>query len=123
VAFGAVGASGIAPNLVTSWVLTSMFGVHYLPSAVIASQVAIGWNFLLIDWVVFRHRRTRHWSGRFGRFVVLSNVDLVLRLPALALLVELVGMNFLIASLATLVAAFALRFLITDRTIYRGRTT
>jgi dolichol-phosphate mannosyltransferase len=122
VAFGAVGASGIAPNLVISWLLTSMFGVHYLPSAVIASQVAIGWNFLLIDRVVFRHRRTRHWSGRFGRFVVLSNVDLVLRLPALALLVELVGMNFLIATLATLVAAFALRFLVTDRAIYRGRT-
>jgi dolichol-phosphate mannosyltransferase len=120
-AFGAVGASGILPNLFSSWLLTGV-GVHYLPAAVVANQIAIAWNFALIDRVVFRHRRTRHWSGRFGRFAVLSNVDLVLRLPALALLVDGVGMNFLLATLATLVGAFALRFLITDRTIYHGRT-
>jgi dolichol-phosphate mannosyltransferase len=121
--FGAVGASGVLPNLAVMWLLVDHWHLHYLPAAVAATEVAICWNFALVDLVVFRSRRARHWAARFGRFVVLNNLDLAVRLPLLALLVSWAGVNELIANLATLVLAFGLRFGITDRFIYRPAPT
>ncbi|WP_327010938.1 GtrA family protein [Dactylosporangium sp. NBC_01737] len=117
--FGAVGASGVLPNLAVMWLLVDHWHLHYLPAAVAATEVAICWNFVLVDLVVFRSRRGRHWAGRFGRFVVLNNLDLAVRLPLLAVLVSWAGVNELVANLVTLVLAFGLRFGITDRFIYR----
>lgn len=118
-AFGAAGASGVLPNLAVMWLLVDRLHVHYLPAAVAATEVAICWNFALVDLVVFRARRGRHWTGRFGRFVVLNNLDLAVRLPLLAAMVAWFGADELLANLATLVVAFVLRFTLTDRFIYR----
>ena len=117
--FGAVGASGVLPNLAVMWLLFDHWHLHYLPAAVVATEVAICWNFVLVDLVVFRSRRERHWTGRFARFVVLNNLDLAVRLPLLALLVSWAGVNELVANLVTLALAFGLRFGVTDRFIYR----
>ncbi|WP_238011903.1 GtrA family protein [Dactylosporangium sp. AC04546] len=117
--FGAAGASGVLPNLAVMWLLVDHLHVHYLPAAVVATEVAICWNFALVDLVVFRARRTRPWPARFARFVLLNNADLAVRLPLLAALVSWWGANELVANLATLVVAFVLRFGITDRFIYR----
>lgn len=66
-----VGASGVIPNLTCVWALTSI-GVNYLVAAVLATQLAIAWNFILIDAFVFDdlkrgRRRSRAsvacWSG------------------------------------------------------------
>jgi putative flippase GtrA len=118
--FGAVGASGVVPNLAVMWLLVDLRHLHYLPAAVVATEVAICWNFVLVDLVVFRSRRGRHWAGRLGRFVVLNNLDLAVRLPLLAVLVSWAGVDELAANLVTLVLAFGLRFGITDRYIYRS---
>jgi putative flippase GtrA len=117
--FGAVGASGVLPNLAVMWLLVDHWHLHYLPAAVIATEAAICWNFALVDQVVYRNRRERHWTGRFTRFVVLNNLDLAVRLPLLAVLVSWAGIDELVANLATLVLAFGLRFGVTDRFIYR----
>jgi dolichol-phosphate mannosyltransferase len=116
--FGAAGASGILPNLAVMWLLVDHLHVHYLPAAVAATEVAICWNFVLVDLVVFRARRGRHWAARFGRFLVLNNLDLAVRLPLLAALVSWFGVNEVLANLVTIVLAFGLRFGITDRFIY-----
>ncbi|MFF5228557.1 GtrA family protein [Dactylosporangium sp. NPDC000521] len=117
--FGAVGASGVLPNLAVMWLLVDHWHLHYLPAAVAATEVAICWNFVLVDFVVFRDRRGRHWTGRLARFVALNNLDLAVRLPLLALLVSWAGVDELAANSATLVLAFALRFAVTNRFIYR----
>lgn len=117
--FGAAGASGVLPNLAVMWLLVDHWHLHYLPAAVAATEVAICWNFVLVDLVVFRGRRSRHWAGRFARFVALNNLDLAVRLPLLAALVSWAGLDELVANLVTLVLAFGLRFGITDRFIYR----
>ena len=117
--FGAVGASGVLPNLAVMWLLIDHWHLHYLPAAVAATEVAICWNFVLVDLVVFRDRRGRPWTGRLARFVALNNLDLAVRLPLLALLVAWAGVDELAANLVTLVLAFALRFGITNRFIYR----
>jgi len=117
-AFGLIGLSGFVPNLAVLWLLTRYTGTDYAVAEILANQVAVAWNFLLLDAVLFHHRRTRHWSGRFGRFAAVANADLVLRIPLLGVLVHYGHVNVLLGTVLTLVAAFALRFLVTDRAIY-----
>jgi dolichol-phosphate mannosyltransferase len=119
-AFGLIGLSGFAPNLAALWLLTAA-GVHYLAAEVLANQVAIAWNFLLLDCLLYQHRRRHHWSRRFAKFLAVANIDLIGRIPLLGLLVAHARMNVLLATAITLVAGFAVRFAVTDRFIYVAR--
>jgi len=121
--FGAVGASGVLPNLATMWLLVSVLRVHYLPAAVAATEVAVAWNFVLVDLVLYRGRRGRTRPARLARFLLLNNVDLVIRLPVLAGLVSWLHVDELVANVVTIGAAFALRFAVTDRLIYQPSTS
>jgi dolichol-phosphate mannosyltransferase len=115
-----IGASGLVPNLAALWLLSLVWGRHYLLAAVVANQVALVWNFLLIE-LLFRRRRHRSLFSRASRFWMMGNLDLVLRVPALALLVASVHMGLLWGNLATLVGSFLLRFVVLDRLIYTAR--
>ena len=101
------------------WLLVNHLGVHYLVAAVAATEVAIAWNFALIDLVVFRARRSRRWAGRFARFALLNNLDLAVRLPLLGALVAWWQVDEMAANLATILLAVVVRFAITDRVIYK----
>lgn len=116
-AFGAIGLSGVLPNLAALWLLTRL-GLHYLPAAIAANQLGILWNLLLVDRLLFHGRRRLPLPSRLGGFVLISNLDLVARLPMLALLVERVRMDSLLGTAITLLAGFGLRFLLTDRVLY-----
>jgi dolichol-phosphate mannosyltransferase len=116
--YGVIGVSGVLPNLVAMWVLTGVLKVHYLPSAVIANQFAIAWNFALTDLLLFRQRRRRSLTGRLSRFYLLNNVDLVARIPLLGLLVGYLHIGYLAGTAITLVAMFFLRFILIDRMVY-----
>jgi len=120
-AFGLIGLSGFVPNLATLWLLSKPLGMNYLLAEVLANQVAIIWNFLLLDFLLFSHRRHSHWTRRFGKFTVLANSDLVARIPLLGLLVAHAHMDVLTATAVTLIAAFGARFVVTDRFIYLAR--
>lgn len=117
--FALIGASGLVPNQAALWALHDLAGVHYLPAAVAANVLAVGWNFALTDALLYRNRR-RHRSlpGRFGRFFLLGNADLLLRVPLLALLVDGLHLEVLIANLVTLLASFLVRFFVSDKVIY-----
>ncbi|GID93117.1 glycosyltransferase [Amorphoplanes digitatis] len=119
-AFALIGVSGLLPNQLALWFLTQV-GVHYLPAAVVANLVAVGWNFALTDTLLYRNRRHRSLGGRMGRFFVMGNVDLLLRIPMLALLVGGAHVGVLAANLITLLTSFVLRFLVLDKVIYRAR--
>lgn len=119
--YGVIGASGLLPNMATLWLLSGVLGMHYLPAAIIANQVAIAWNFTLTDLLLYRSRQRRSFASRLSRFIVLGNVDLVARIPALALLVGSLHLGYLLGNALTLVAAFLLRFLALERIIYRPR--
>ena len=116
--YAAVGLSGVLPNLLALQLLTAVFGVHYLTAAVVANQVAIAWNFVLTDTLIFRSRRRRGLWSRIGQFAVLGNVDLVARIPLLALLVGDLGLGYLSGTAITLAVMFLIRFLILDRLVY-----
>lgn len=119
-AFGAVGLTGFLPNLGVLWALTRA-GMHYAVASVIATQFAIVWNFLFLDVFVFTGSRRLRLRGRFGSFLALNNLDLLLRIPLLAILVEVGHMGVLPGTVITLVAAFGFRFLVTDRLVYLAK--
>jgi dolichol-phosphate mannosyltransferase len=121
VGFGLIGASGFVPNLVGLWALTAL-GMHYLPAEILANQLGVAWNFLLIEHLLFRDRRAhRRWWDRLGRFALLANADLVLRIPLIALLVGRLGMGVLPATALALVMTFVLRFVGTEALVYLPR--
>ncbi|MEV6207302.1 glycosyltransferase family 2 protein [Kitasatospora sp. NPDC051914] len=117
-AFALIGLTGILPNLLTLDLLTHRLGLHYLPAAVLANQVGIAWNLALLEWTVFRHRRHRHWADRVLRFSGVSNLDLLLRIPLMALLVSGLGLGTGLATVLGLGASAALRFLVAERAVY-----
>ncbi|MFI1439366.1 glycosyltransferase [Streptomyces fructofermentans] len=121
VVFGLIGATGFLPNLTALWALTSA-GMHYLPAEIVANQFGVAWNFLLIEHLCFRDRRRyRHWWDRAGRFALLANADLVLRIPLIALLVGRAGLDALTATALALVTTFVLRFVGTEALVYLPR--
>ncbi|KOV63674.1 glycosyltransferase [Streptomyces sp. MMG1121] len=121
IGFGLIGASGFVPNLVGLWALTAL-GMHYLPAEILANQFGVAWNFLLIEQLLFRDRRAhRRWWDRIGRFALLANADLVLRIPLIALLVDRFGMGALPATALALVMTFVVRFAGTEALVYLPR--
>ncbi|MGW4564500.1 glycosyltransferase [Streptomyces sp. NPDC004561] len=121
VGFGLIGASGFVPNLVGLWALT-VLGLHYVPAEILANQLGVAWNFVLIEQLLFRDRRAhRRWWDRLGRFALLANADLVLRIPLIALLVGRFGMGALSATALALVLTFVLRFAGTEALVYLPR--
>jgi dolichol-phosphate mannosyltransferase len=117
-AFAAIGASGVLPNLVAMQALTALFGVNYLVAATAANQCAILWNFILTDSLVFADRRRSRLGVRFTRFALLNNLDLIARIPLLAILVGEFGMGYLTSTVVTLVVMAVARFAVLDRLLY-----
>ena len=121
VVFGLIGATGFVPNLFGLYALTTL-GMHYVPAEIVANQFGVAWNFLLIEHLLFRERRKhRSWWDRVGRFALLANADLVLRIPLIALFVDRFGMGALSATALALVTTFVLRFVGTEALVYLPR--
>ncbi|MGW7103986.1 GtrA family protein [Streptomyces sp. NPDC054838] len=119
--FGLIGLSGFAPNLAALWLLTRA-GADYLAAVVLANQAGVVWNFVLVELLIFRDRRRhRHWADRLGRFVLLANADLLLRIPLVALFVTRLGLAVLPATALALGSAFVLRFVATETLVYLPR--
>ncbi|QNP70518.1 glycosyltransferase family 2 protein [Streptomyces roseirectus] len=121
IGFGLIGLTGFLPNLLALWALTRT-GLHYLPAEILANQFGVAWNFVLIEHLLFRDRRAhRRWWDRVGRFALLANADLVLRIPLIALFVHRFGMGALSATALALVTTFVLRFAGTEALVYLPR--
>jgi dolichol-phosphate mannosyltransferase len=117
--FGLVGASGLVINTLALWFLAGhIWDTHYLVAAVMSTQVSTAWNFALIELFVFIGAKPGSLGSRAIKFFLLNNIALLLRLPLLAILVDALGINLLIANILTLVLLFLLRFVIADAAIY-----
>lgn len=118
VAFAAVGLSGLIVNQVALWWFTESVGLHYVVSAVIATQFSSVWNFALVELFVFRGSE-RGRLARFLWFVLMNNAWLVLRGPLLVFLTEGIGIDYLVSNVIAIGTATAARFLIADDLIWR----
>ena len=109
------------PNALALWYLADLVGMHYLPAAVIANQVAIAWNFALTE-LLFRRRRHRRLATR-GRAVLRCSGTWTwcCACQFSRYLVDGMHVNYLYANVVTLVASFLIRFAVVDRLIYVRR--
>ncbi len=122
IAFGLVGLSGLVVNTAALWFFYEPASLHHLLGAALATQLSTAWNFALVDALIYRRNRQGTLAGRAGRFFLLNNLLLLLRLPLLQALVW-AGVGVLTANALTLVALFLVRFLVNDRVIYTGGST
>lgn len=121
--FAAVGAFGALLNLLLMGLALSA-GVHYLGAAVLAAEVTILTNFLLQERLVFGDLRTaRPFRVRLLTSFGFNNVEALVRLPVLALLVQVLLVPDLVAQALTLGVAFLVRFTFVSRVVYRLRPT
>ena len=121
-AFGLVGLSGVAVNTAVLWFCYDKLGWNHLVGAALATQASTGWNFLLVDSLIYRNRAHGTRRGRAIRFFLMNNLLLIARLPVLQALVTL-GVGVLTANAITLVLLFLVRFVISDRAIFGSVTS
>ncbi|MFT3798023.1 glycosyltransferase [Microbacterium sp.] len=118
-AFALVGGVGAIANLVIMWGLIRL-GMEYIVAAVIASELTIIGNFLLLEYLVFADMRAE--SGRmrwrFLKSFTFNNVEALARIPLMAVLVESAHLPSMLAAALTLVAAFAVRFVFHALVVY-----
>lgn len=122
--FAVIGGLGALVNLGIVWALTSL-GVHYLPAAVIAAESTILGNFVLQERFVFRDM-TSEASGawtRFAKSFTFNNVELLVRIPLVAFMVDSGHVTAVFATAVTLVVAFVVRFVFHSLVVYAPRRT
>jgi putative flippase GtrA len=116
--FLVVGTSGLVINNLCLVLLTELSGIHYLVSAVMATQCSTLWNFTFTEIWVFSNRDSRSPLGRLVRFFLMNNAALLLRGPLLQAMVSALGIHYLLANLITLFVIAMLRFFLSDKWIW-----
>jgi dolichol-phosphate mannosyltransferase len=121
VAFGAVGASGLVVNTAALWIFYRYLGLNHLIGVALATQASTTWNFVLVDSLVYRRNAHGSRLGRAIRFFAMNNLLLLARLPVIEILVA-TGMGVFVANGVTLTLLFLVRFVLSDRAIFRSAT-
>ena len=121
-AFAIIGALGAVANVAIVWLLTE-FGMDYIWAAVIAAEVTIVANFLLIERFVFHDMKgaARGAWRRFASSFVFNNVESAVRIPVMSLMVSSWGMPSPVATAITLAVAFVIRFTFHSLVVYKPR--
>ena len=120
--FAIIGGLGAIANIAIVWALTGA-GVDYIAAAIVAAETTIIANFLLIERFVFQDMRGEAsgvWS-RFAQSVTFNNVELLVRIPVVALMVSSGHITAVVATALTLVVAFVLRFVFHALVVYAPR--
>lgn len=125
VRFGAVGLSGLVVNLLALALLLAMHLGSQLVggdalSAILATQVAVAWNFGLTERWVFK-ASSGHWARRLLPFWILSCAALAAQLPLAAVIQPLFSGSYLLATGAAVGALMVTRFAVCDLWLYRHR--
>nr|WP_231134364.1 glycosyltransferase family 2 protein [Motilibacter deserti] len=120
--FLAVGLSGIVVNTLALTALTvAVPDLRYQVASAIATQVAIVWNFVLVDRFVFTGSERRS-AQRFGRFWALNTVLIPLQVLVLTLLVDGAGLHYGPANVLMLGIVFVLRYVVSARWVFPAAT-
>lgn len=106
--FGIVGASGVLVNNAVLFLLHGALGWHLILASVVAVETAIVNNFIWNDMWTFSERTPARF--RFLRFNLVSLGGLVVNTGALAGIVALTGVHYLVANLVAIGVAMAWNF-------------
>ncbi|MFA6227937.1 MAG: GtrA family protein [Patescibacteria group bacterium] len=86
--FCLVGTSNFFVDLGVYWLMTRLFGLHYLIASVISFSVAVTWSFEFNRKWTFRHHNN-NLKRQYVKFFIANIVSLSLNLSLLSLLIEL----------------------------------
>jgi dolichol-phosphate mannosyltransferase len=111
--FAVVGVSGIMVNMAVLYLLTSVFGIFYLISSLVAIELSILNNFFWNDRWTFcadpEHRLSNPWH-RISVYHMISAGGLIVNVGILFVLTEYFGIYYLISNLIGILVAFAWNF-------------
>jgi putative flippase GtrA len=118
--YAAAGGICALLNLAMQWLCTSVIGLHYLASTLIAFFTITPLGFWLQKLFTFRTPRA---AARFEwpRYFVTMGSSLAVNLALMYLLVSLLGVWYLLAALIVTVALLAANFLANDRWSFAPR--
>jgi len=122
--FGLVGISGIIVNSIILWVLVHGFRIAVPLASMIATEAAIGTNFLLNDRWTFAANAARHSLGqRFLRYNGVALGGMAITAAILTLLTHYAQLNLLIANVLAVGAATVWNYVVNSRWTWAGQTT
>jgi len=119
-AFVVVGGFCLAVNTLALWLLTSVLGVHYLVSTVIAFFAITPLGFLLNKVITFRTRR-EYARIELPRYFSAMAASFAANIALMYLFVSLLGIWYLAASFAVAVLLVMVNFLTSDLWSFRAR--
>jgi putative flippase GtrA len=97
-------------NLTVYSVLLHAAGIHYIAAATCSFLVAASWNYALNRSWTFRHQRG-HFAYQGLRFFAVSLTVYVANLVLLTALIELVGLDKIVAQALAIIVVTPLNFL------------
>lgn len=110
---------GLVVDFGTLVLLTELFHVNYLVSAICGFIGGLVVNFFLSERYVFRDPKLRSGWTRFGLFGVIGLLGLGLLTLLMWLQVDVLGWNYIVAKVAATVFVYAWNF-IARRAMYRS---
>jgi dolichol-phosphate mannosyltransferase len=119
--FATVGLLGTFVNLGLMAILIQIHGIHYLLASGLAAEASILFNFVMQERFVFGdmtdgvHTRRK----RFAAALLYNNAEAILRLPFIALFVQVASVDAVLVQGLMLALAFVARFLFMSRVVYR----
>ena len=120
-AFVLVGGFCLAVNTAALWVLTSVLGLHYLLSTVIAFLAITPLGFLLNKVLTFRTRR-EYARIELPRYFSAMAASFGANIALMYLFVSVLGMWYLAASLTVAILLVMVNFLTSDLWSFRARS-
>jgi dolichol-phosphate mannosyltransferase len=120
--FALIGGLGAVANVLIVWALTAL-DVNYVVAAVVAAEVTIVANFLQLERFVFpelRREASGVWS-RFAKSLAFNNIELIVRIPVVALMIVSWHVTAVLATAIALVVAFVARFVFHSLVVYAPR--
>lgn len=118
VKFGLVGIVATAINLISLYLFTDILGIWYLLSAVLAFIIAFTVSFSFQKLWTFRDRSTHKITSQAFFYFVVTFISLILNLWGLYVMVDILGIYYLLSQLIVGVALALLRFAIIDLLIF-----
>jgi putative flippase GtrA len=117
--FNAVGAIGIAVQLVVLTLLKSGLGFNYLLATALAVETTVVHNFFWHERFTWSDRRTRTSLERLLKFnLTTGGLSILGNVVAMKLLVDVAGLNYLLANLLSIAVCSTVNFLVADRAIF-----
>jgi len=116
--FNAVGAIGIGVQLAVLTLLSGL-GFNYLLATALAVEAAVLHNFFWHERFTWADRRAQTSLERLVKFnLTTGGLSILSNLVAMKLLVDVAGLEYLLANLLSIAACSILNFFVADRAIF-----